>query len=84
MRLEGATTRRRDPGLEAAKKAIVTIKTVVHVVYKTDGAECFGRADQEPDRGVEQGFSRDESRTRPRRRQPWKGLVSDSRISSNS
>src|SRR6185312_12623169 len=36
MRLEGATSARRDQGIDLKKAKIVTIKTVVNVVYNTD------------------------------------------------
>ena len=36
MRLEGATSDRRDRGIDLKKAKIVTIKTVVNVVYNTD------------------------------------------------
>jgi len=36
MRLEGATNKRRETGEDVAKAKIVTIKTVVNVVYNTD------------------------------------------------
>ena len=35
MRLEGATSKRREAGLDTKQTAIVTIKTHVHVVYNT-------------------------------------------------
>ena len=36
MRLEAATTARRDVGVDLKKAKVVTIKTIVHVVYNTD------------------------------------------------
>src|SRR4051812_39021004 len=36
MRLEGATNERRDLGIDLKKSKIVTVKTVVNVVYNTD------------------------------------------------
>ena len=36
MRLEGETNQRRESGLDLKKSKIVTVKTVVHVVYNTD------------------------------------------------
>ena len=53
MRLEGATARRRESGVDLKRSRIVTIKTVVNVVYKTDGAEYLRRPNQKPDRGDE-------------------------------
>ena len=48
MRLEGTTERRRDLGHDVAKSSLVTVKTVVNVVYKTPEAKHLGRADQQP------------------------------------
>ena len=63
MRLEGATAAApRHARSTSPKWQVVTIKTVVNVVYNTDAAEHLGRADQQPDRRDEQGFPRDESR----------------------
>jgi hypothetical protein len=35
MRLEGATAKRRDTELDLKKSKLVTLRTVVNVVYKT-------------------------------------------------
>jgi len=79
MRLEGATARRREVGFDAARMRRVTIKTVVHVVYKT--------AEQNISDGQIRSqivaLNKDFRATNPDRTQtptPWLGLVSDARI----
>jgi hypothetical protein len=78
MRLEGATDRRSERALLKAPK-LVTIDTVVHVVYKT------------PDQNISDAqikgqftvLNKDFRGTNPDRNQtptPWRGLVADSRI----
>ncbi len=77
MRLEGATSRRRDAVAKAPK--IVTIKTVVHVVYKTDEQNIS----QAQIASQMKALNKDFRATNPDRSQtptPWRGLVSDSRI----
>ena len=79
MRLEGTTTRRRDLGFDAAKINIVTVKTIVHVVYNT------------PEQNVSDAqirsqiavLNKDFRATNPDKTQtpaPFKGLISDARI----
>ena len=65
MRLEGATARRRDTGADLKKSKLVTIKTVVNVVYKTTAQNISRCPDQQSDRGAEQGLSRDQSGQEP-------------------
>ena len=79
MRLEGATSRRRDSGADLAKVKVVTIKTVVNVVYKTDAQNIS-------DAQIKSQFTamnKDFRATNPDRSQTpaaWQGLVTDSRI----
>jgi hypothetical protein len=79
MRLENATLRRRDTGFDAAKVKLVTIKTVVNVVYKTTEQNIS-------DTQIKSQFTamnKDFRATNPDRNQtptPWKGLVSDVRL----
>jgi len=79
MRLEGATSDRRDRGIDLKKAKIVTIKTVVNVVYNTD------------DQNISQSqivnqftaMNKDLRATTPDKSgtpAPWLGLVTDSRI----
>jgi hypothetical protein len=79
MRLEGATSRRRDIGLDLAKVKLVTIKTVVNVVYKTEEQNISDAQIK----GQLKAMNKDFRATNPDRHQtpaPWKGLVADSRI----
>ena len=79
MRLEGATEKRRDTGVDLKKSKLVTIKTVVNIVYKT------------PDQNISDSqiasqiaaLNKDYRATNPDRNQtpaPWKGLITDVRI----
>ena len=80
MRLEGATSRRRDTTADIKKAKIVTIKTVVHVVYKTD-EQNISASQIKSQMSV---LNRDFRATNPDRNQtptPWKGLVTDTRVS---
>ncbi|MDQ2660117.1 MAG: zinc metalloprotease, partial [Verrucomicrobiota bacterium] len=76
MRLEGATERRRDLGHDQTKSKLVTIKTVVNVVYKT------------PEQNISDAqiasqiaiLNKDFRATNPDKSKApavWKGLVSD-------
>jgi len=79
MRLEAATTRRRDSKLDAKKTKIVTVNVIVNVVYKT------------PEQNISQAqiksqiaaMNKDFRATNPDKSQtpaPWLGLVTDTRI----
>lgn len=79
MRLEGATGKRRDSGLDLQKSKLVTVKTVVNVVYKT------------PDQNISDAqiatqiaaLNKDYRAANPDRSQtptPWKGLITDVRL----
>ena len=78
MRLEGATAKQRDLG--AAKKAkIVTIKTVVNVVYKTDEQNISDAQIKSQITALNKDFRA----TNPDKAQtpaPFKGLVTDTRV----
>ena len=79
MRLEGTTARRRDLGFDAAKIGIVTVKTVVNVVYKTP-EQNVSDAQIKSQIAV---LNKDFRATNPDRTQtpaPFKGLISDARI----
>jgi hypothetical protein len=79
MRLEGATSRRRDTGLDLKRVGLVTIKTVVNVVYKTDDQNVSTAQIKSQLTAMNKDFRA----TNPDRSQtpvPWKGLVTDSRI----
>ncbi len=79
MRLEGATEKRRETGDDLSKAKIVTIKTVVNVVYNTD-QQNIGTPQIDSQIAA---MNKDFRGTNPDRSQtptPWKGLVSDARV----
>jgi hypothetical protein len=79
MRLEGATTKRREAKFVAAEQPIITIKTIVHVVYNTDAQNV---SDAQIASQIK-ALTADYRATNPDRSkvpEPWKGLVADSRI----
>ena len=79
MRLEGTTDRRRDLGFEAAKIDIVTVKTVVHVVYNTPEQNVSDAQIRSQIAVLNKDFratNPDKTKTPP----AFKGLVSDARI----
>jgi hypothetical protein len=78
MRLEGATAKRRDAG-PAKKATVVVIKTVVHVVYRTADENISAAQIKSQITALNKDFRA----TNPDKSQtplPFKGLVSDSRI----
>ena len=79
MRLEATTLRRRETGFDAAKVKLVTIKTVVNVVYKTTDQNISDAQIKSQFKAMNKDFRA----TNPDRSQtptPWKGLVSDVRL----
>ena len=79
MRLEATTLRRRETGFDAAKVKLVTIKTVVNVVYKTPEQNISDAQVKSQFKAMNKDFRA----TNPDRSQtptPWKGLVSDVRL----
>ena len=79
MRLEGETSRRRDATVDLAKKKIVTIKTVVHVVYRTEDQNVSDAQIKSQITAMNKDFRA----TNPDRNQtpaPWIGLVTDARM----
>lgn len=78
LRLEGATAKQRDAGA-AARPKIITIKTVVHVVYRTDEQNVSMAQIRSQIRALNKDFratNADKSKTPA----PFKGLVTDARI----
>ena len=78
MRLEGATARRRDTPLKKLP-AVVTIKTVVNVVYKTAAQNI---SDAQINSQIT-ALNKDFRATNPDKSQtplPFKGLISDPRV----
>ena len=79
MRLEGATSERRDRGIDLKKAKIVTIKTVVNVVFNTDEQNISQSQIVSQFTAMNKDFrasNPDKSGTPA----PWLGLVTDSRI----
>jgi hypothetical protein len=79
MRLEGATERQRQRTFEAARTKLVTIKTVVNVVYKTAEQNI---SDAQINSQIA-ALNKDYRATNPDRNHtptPWIGLVSDVRL----
>ena len=79
MRLEGATARRREMKYDPKTAKLITIKTVVHVVYKTDEQNI---SDAQIKSQIT-ALNKDYRATNPDRSKvpaPWKGLVTDARI----
>lgn len=79
MRLEGATARRRDAPVDLRKARVVTVKTVVNVVYRTDEQDV---SDGQINSQIK-ALNKDFRATNPDRNQtpaPWQGLVTDVRI----
>jgi Pregnancy-associated plasma protein-A len=79
MRLEGVTSERRDRGIDLKKAKIVTIKTVVNVVYNTDEQNISMAQIRSQFTAMNKDFratNPDKSGTPA----PWGGLVTDSRI----
>lgn len=79
LRLEGATTRRRESTFAPAEEPIITIKTIVHVVYKTAEQNI---SDAQINSQIK-ALTADYRATNPDRSKvpaPWAGLVTDARI----
>lgn len=79
MRLEGATSRRRDTGADLKIAPIVVIKTVVNVVYKTAAQNISDAQIKSQFTAMNKDFratNADKSKTPV----PWKGLVTDARL----
>jgi hypothetical protein len=79
MRLEGATSRRRDTGVDLAKSKLVVIKTVVNVVYKTDEQNISAAQINSQIAAMNKDFratNPDKSQTPA----PWVGLITDVRM----
>src|SRR5262245_26178988 len=79
MRLEDAASRRRDSEADLTKSKIVTLRTVVNVVYKTDEQNISDAQIASQFKAMNKDFratNPDKSQTPA----PWKGLVTDSRV----
>lgn len=79
MRLEGATDKRRQAAVSPKKAAVVTIKTVVNVVFNTDEQNISAAQINSQIAALNKDFratNPDRSQTPP----AWLGLVTDARI----
>jgi hypothetical protein len=79
MRLEAATSQRRDQRFNLRQARIVTIKTVVHVVYKTAEQNVSTAQINSQIRALNKDF-RATNTDRAQTPTPWKGLVTDARM----
>ncbi|MQA30845.1 MAG: zinc metalloprotease [Luteitalea sp.] len=79
MRLEGATSRRREEHVEPARTSIATINTIVHVVYNTDEQNISTAQINSQIRAMNRDF-RATNTDRSKTPSPWRGLVTDSRV----
>src|SRR5688500_10630239 len=81
MRLEGATARRREMKYDPKKAKLITIKTVVHVLYKT-AEQNISDAQIKSQIDVLNKDYRATNADRSKVPAPWKGLVTDARVQS--
>lgn len=79
MRLEGVTSRRRETRLDLRQARLVTIKTVVNVVYNTDDQNISQAQIRSQIAALNKDF-RATNADRNRTPAPWQGLVTDTRI----
>ncbi len=79
MRLEGATAKRREATFDLSTAKIITIKTIVHVVYHT-AAQNVSDAQIASQIKVLNADFRAANPDRSKVPAPWKSLVADSRI----
>ncbi len=79
MRLEGATDRRRQSPDDLAKAKIVSIKTVVNVVYNTDEQNVSDAQIDSQIAALNKDFRATNS-DRSKTPAPWRGLITDTRM----
>lgn len=82
MRLEGATARRRELRYDAKTAKLITIKTVVHVLYKTEDQNVSDAQIKSQIAILNKDF-RAKNPDKSKVPAPFKGLVADSRIEFN-
>lgn len=78
-RLENATTRRREAAINLNKAKVVTVKTIVHVVYKTEDQNVSQAQIESQIKALNKDF-RAANPDRKQTPEPWAGLVTDTRI----
>jgi hypothetical protein len=79
MRLEGETDRRRQATDDLAKARIVTIKTVVNVVFNTDEQDVSDAQIKSQIASLNKDF-RAANPDRTKTPAPWRGLITDARM----
>jgi hypothetical protein len=79
MRLEGATARKREMKYDAKKAKLITIKTIVHVVYRTE-AQNISDAQINSQIAVLNKDYRAQNPDRSKVPDAYKGLVADARV----
>ena len=79
MRLEGATARRRELKYDPKTAKLITIKTIVHVVYQTDEQNISDAQIRSQITALNKDY-RAKNADRSKVPEAWKGLVTDARI----
>lgn len=79
MRLEGATARRREMKYDPKKAKLITVKTIVHVVYKAAEHNISDAQIKSQITALNKDY-RAKNADRSKVPAPWKGLVTDARI----
>ena len=82
MRLEGATARRREMKYDPKTAKLITIKTIVHVVYQTDEQNVSDAQIKSQITALNKDY-RAKNADRSKVPAAWKGLVTDACISSS-
>jgi hypothetical protein len=79
MRLEGATAKRREMRYDAKVAKLITIKTIVHVVYKTEEQNISNAQIASQMTALNRDY-RAKNPDKSKVPAPWKGLVADARV----
>jgi hypothetical protein len=79
MRLEGATARRREMRYDSKTAKLITIKTIVHVLYKTEDQNISDAQIKSQIATLNKDF-RATNPDKSKVPAAWKGLVADSRV----
>jgi hypothetical protein len=79
LRLEGETSKARDTGVDLSKAKLVTIRTIVHVVYNTEEQNVSTAQIRSQIAALNKDF-RATNPDKARVPAPWKGLVTDTRM----
>lgn len=79
MRLEGETSKARETGVDLKKAKLVTVKTIVHVVFNTDEQNVSMAQIRSQIAALNKDY-RATNADKAKTPAPWKGLVTDARI----